>query len=211
MDDLDHVNETGARFHQELVNGDHLAPSKIAELFLPLLARALHRKFHNISDSHLVDIAVADALLSYLTNPQKFDPSRGKLFTYLWIASQGDLLNRLQQERKHTSRKLDEKVVELPSYATVNRIQAEEDPEAILLLSEETLRVKEEVNAIITDEGDRAIVALMLDGIRETATYAEILGLKDRPFEEQTLLVKRTKDRIKVALRRGLERREPRP
>ncbi len=211
MDDLDHVNETGARFHQELVNGDHLAPSKIAELFLPLLARALHRKFHNISDSHLVDIAVADALLSYLTEPQKFDPGRGKLFTYLWIASQGDLLNRLQQERKHTSRKLDEKVVELPSYATVNRIQAEEDPEAILLLSEETLRVKEEVNAIITDEGDRAIVALMLDGIRETATYAEILGLKDRPFEEQTLLVKRTKDRIKVALRRGLERREPRP
>ena len=200
MNDLDHVNETGARFHQELVNGDHLAPSKIAELFLPLLARALHRKFHNISDPHLVDIAVADALLSYLTNPQKFDSSRGSLFTYLWVASQGDLLNRLQQERKHTSRKVDEKVVELQSYATV-----------ILLLSEETLRVKEEVNAIITDAGDRAVVALMLDGIRETTAYAEILDLKDKPLEEQALLVKRTKDRIKAALRRGLERREPRP
>lgn len=211
MDDLDHVNETGARFHQELVNGDHLAPSKIAEFFLPLLARALHRKFHNISDPHLVDIAVADALLSYLTDPQKFDPGRGKLFTYLWIASQGDLLNRLQQERKYTSRKVNENVVELQSYATVNRIEAEEGPEGILLLSEETLRVNEEVNAIITDEGDRAIVALMLDGIRETTAYAEILGLKDKPVEEQALLVKRTKDRIKVALRRGLERREPRP
>ena len=73
------------------------------------------------------------------------------------------------------------------------------------------MRVKEEVNAIITDEGDRAIVALMLDGIRETRAYAEILALTDKPLEEQALLVKRTKDRIKVALRRGLKRRESRP
>ena len=209
MNDLDHVNETGAQFHQDLVNGDHLAPSKIAELFLPLLARALHRKFSNIADPHLVDIAVADALLNYLTNPQKFDHRRGKLFTYLWIASQGDLLNRLHQERKNTCRKVDEKVVELQSYATVNRIEAEEDPEAILLLSEESLHVKGEINAIITDEGDRAIIALMLDGVRETTAYAEILGLTDKPLEEQALLVKRTKDRIKVALRRGLDRRKP--
>jgi RNA polymerase sigma-70 factor, ECF subfamily len=211
MNDLGHVNETGARFHQELVNGDHLAPSKIAELFLPLLSRALHRKFHNIPDPHLVDTAVADALLSYLTNPHKFDPRRGKLFTYLWITSQSDLLNRLRQERKHTSRAVGEKAVELQSYATVNGTDAEEGPEAILLLSEEALRVREEVNAIITNEGDRAIVALMLDGARETTAYAEILGLTDKPLEEQALLVKRTKDRIKVALRRGLERRKPKP
>jgi len=97
------------------------------------------------------------------------------------------------------------------SYATVNGIEAEEDPEAILLLSEETLRIRQEVNEIITDERDRAIVALMLDGIRETRAYAEILALTDKPLEEQALLVKRTKDRIKVALRRGLKRRESRP
>jgi hypothetical protein len=210
MSDLDHVNETGARFHQDLLNGDRLAPSRIAELLLPRLARALHRKFNNISDPHLVDIAVADALLNYLTNPRKFDPRRGKLFTYLWIASQGDLLNRLEGERGHARRKVDEKDVELQSDATVNNIGADEGPETVLLLSEETSRIKQGVNEIITDERDRAIADLMLDGIRETRAYAEILGLTDKSHEEQALLVKRTKDRIKLALRRGLKRGQPR-
>lgn len=207
MHDLDQLNEIGAKLHQELIGGDELAPSKIAELFLSRLAEALRRKFHNISDPHFVDLAVADALLNYLSKPEKFDPTRGKLFTYLWIASQGDLLNRLHQERKHTSRTVTENVVEFEALAAVHGIEGENNPEANLLLSEEVLRVTEQVHEIITDKQDQEIAALMLDGVRETTAYSQILGVTTKSREEQALLVKRAKDRIKIALRRHLEHR----
>ena len=48
----------------------------------------------------------------------------------------------------------------------------------------------------------------MLDGVRETAAYAEILAVSDKPSAEQKAIVKRAKDRIKIALQRGLRPRE---
>jgi hypothetical protein len=207
MGDMNHLNATGEDLHRELLGGDPLASSKIAELFLRPLVTALNRKFHNLSDPHLVSHAVADALLNYLATPHKFDPTRGKLFTYLWVAAQSDLLNHIESERKHTSRKVDEKVVELRSVLAVNNTEGEQGPETELLLAEEASLIQTEIDDIIPDEADRQFVALMLDGVRETAPFAEILRIRDKSTEEQTLLVKRNKDRIKIALRRGLKSR----
>jgi RNA polymerase sigma factor (sigma-70 family) len=204
MGDLDHLNATGEDLHRDLLGGDVLASSKIAELFFPLLETALNRKYRNLSDPHLVGQAVSDALLNYLTTPQKFDPTRGTLFTYLWIAAQSDLLNYMQAERRRTNRKADEKLVELPPARAVNEKEEQQDPETELLLAEEASRVQLAINEIISDKTDRKIIELMLDGVRDTAAFAEILLLRDKPLEEQASLVKRTKDRIKIALRRGL-------
>jgi RNA polymerase sigma-70 factor, ECF subfamily len=205
MGDLDNLNATGERLHWELLGGDAIAFSKIAELFLPPLVETLSRKFHNLSDPHLPNHAVADALLTYLAAPQKFDPARGKLFTYLWVAAHSDLLNHIEAERKHTSRKVNEKVVELRPVHAVNEMEGEQDPEAELLLAEQASLIQMKINTIISDESDRKIVALMLDGVRETTSYAEILGVSGSPPTEQKALVKRTKDRIKIALQRGLK------
>jgi hypothetical protein len=208
MGDLDRLNATGERLHRELLEGDALAFSKIADLFLPSLVAVLSRKFHNLSDPHLVNHAVADALLSYLAAPQKFDPARGKLFTYLWVAAQSDLLNHIEAERKHSSRKANEKVVELRPVHAVNETKGEQDPETELMLAEQASLIQMKINNIISDVSDRKMVALMLDGIRETAPYAEILGVGDKPSSEQKALVKRAKDRIKIALQRGLKSRK---
>jgi DNA-directed RNA polymerase specialized sigma24 family protein len=208
MADLDQLNATGEGLHRELLGGDPVASGKIAELFMPALIAGLDRKFHNLSDPHLVGRAVADALLNYLGRPQKFDPARGKLFTYLWIAAQSDLLNHLEGERRHASLKVDEKLVELRAVRAVNETEGEHDPETELLLAEEASLIQMEINDIISDESDRKAVELMLDGVRETAPFAEILGVVDKSPEEQALLVKRTKDRIKIALRRGLKPRK---
>jgi len=208
MGDLDQLNATGERLHRELLGGDALAFSKIAELFLPPLVGALSRKFHNLSDPHLPNHAVADALLTYLAAPQKFDPTRGKLFTYLWVAAHSDLLNHIEAERKHTSRKTNEKVVELRPVHAVNEKEGEQDPEKELLLAEQSSLIQLKINDIVSDESDRKVVELMLDGVRETAAYAEILAVSDKPSAEQKALVKRAKDRIKIALQRGLRPRE---
>ena len=208
MGDLDELNATGERLHRKLLGGDALAFSKIAELFLTPLVNALGRKFHNLSDPHLPNHAVADALLNYLVAPEKFDPARGKLFTYLWVAAHSDLLNHLEAERKHASRKTNEKVVELRPVHTVNKTEGEQDPEKEVLLAEQASLIQMKINNIISDESDRKVVALMLDGVRETAPYAEILAVSDKPFAEQRALVKRAKDRIKIALQRGLKPRK---
>jgi len=211
MGDLDRLNATGEELHRDLLDGGALAPSKIAELFLPPLVAALNQKFHNVSDPHLISLAVADALLNYLKAPQQFDPARGKLFTYLWVAAQSDLLNHMQRERKHATQRVDEKVVELRPVRAVNQIEAEQDPETNLLLSEEASLIQQEINEILLDESDRRITELMLDGVRDTAAFAEVLRVRDKPIEEQPLLVKRTKDRVKIALRRGLKSRKSKP
>jgi hypothetical protein len=208
MGDLEDLNTTGERLHRELLGGDALAFSKIAELFLPRLVEALSRKFHNISDPHLPNHAVADALLTYLTAPHKFDPARGKLFTYLWVAAQSDLLNHIEAERKHAIRKANEKVVELRAAHAVSEAEGEQDPETELLLAEQASLIQMKINNIMWDESDRKIVALMLDGVRETTPYAEILCVSDKPYAEQRVVVKRAKDRIKIALQRGLKPRK---
>jgi RNA polymerase sigma-70 factor (ECF subfamily) len=208
MGDVDYLNATGEGLHRELLDGDPLASSKIAELFLGPLIAALNRKFHNLPDPHLVNHAVADALLNYLASPEKFDPRRGKLFTYLWVAAQSDLLNHIEGERKHASRKVDEKVVELRPGRPVNETEGGQDPETALLLAEEASLIQTKINEIISDESDRQVVGLMLDGVRDTAHFAKILGINEKSTEEQALLVKRNKDRIKVALQRGLKPRK---
>jgi hypothetical protein len=46
----------------------------------------------------------------------------------------------------------------------------------------------------------------MMDGVRETAAYAAVLGLHHRPLHEQEKIVKRHKDRLKKMLQREWRR-----
>jgi RNA polymerase sigma-70 factor, ECF subfamily len=204
MSNLDDINELGLQLHMQILAGDLLASSKIAELFLPLLSRGLHRKYHSLPDSQLAAAAAADAIMQYLANPPKFDPERGKLFSYLWMSAQGDLLNRIKQEKRIENRQVEEKVVEFRPLVAEKYITANQDPEVEMLRSEEAIIVEAKIKTILTAETDLKVVGLMLDGIRDTSAYAEVLSIADRPLEEQSLIVKRNKDRIKIALRRGL-------
>jgi hypothetical protein len=208
MPSFDELNELGHHLHSQLLSGDLLASSRIADLFLPLISRGLHHKFHSIPDQSLVDAAAADALMQYFTRPEKFDPKRGKLFGYLWMSAQGDLLNLLDRDRKLAKRHVDEKVVEFESPSAEEYLGRSIDPEETLLRSEQAALINDRVRQIIEDETDLKLVDLMLDGVRETISYAEVLSITDRPEQEQSMTVKRAKDRIKVALRRGLRERK---
>jgi hypothetical protein len=53
----------------------------------------------------------------------------------------------------------------------------------------------------LPDPLDREVVWLILDNIRETAIYADALGIQDVPATEQQAIVKRCKDRLRKKLR----------
>ena len=49
---------------------------------------------------------------------------------------------------------------------------------------------------------EREAVDLIIDGERRTEVYAHVIGLQDRPWQEQVREVKRAKDRLKKRMQR---------
>src|SRR5262245_60949952 len=199
------VEQQALELHEQILSGDCLAPNMLAELLMPRLAEALRRKYHTVKDEHAIHTAVADAMLGYLKAPQKFNRNRGSLVGYLWMAAQGDLLNSLKQARIWEERNTGEEVVELESYAAEHRLNGRhENPEEVYQFIEEQNRVESRISSILSNSIDREVARLMLDGVRETDEFAKVLGVCDKKAEEQAAVVKRHKDRIKLALRRNL-------
>jgi RNA polymerase sigma-70 factor, ECF subfamily len=207
MSNVGDIDGVALTLHEKIVSGDSLGPSMLAELVVPRIVESLRRKYHAVPDQHLIDTAVADAMLTYLRAPEKFDKDRGSLIGYLWMAAEGDLLNSLKQEKTRGERWREEKVVELQPRPAEYRLEKRADnPEDIYAFVEGQHRVSEQIGSVLADPIDREIAQLMLDGVRETEEFARVLGILDDNDGTRTLIVKRHKDRIKLALRRKLKR-----
>lgn len=197
------LKETGERLHQRLLAGSLTASSEIAEIFLRPLIKSLAREFKQLRDPHLIDSAAADAFVNYFEHPEKYDSARSSLFRYLLIRAKTYLLNSLGQQ---TSTK---KVVELEEAETVYQVEDQNEPDAESTLVSRAVQteIMQQVHKYITDPVDLRIVALMIEGVRDTTKYAEVLGISDRPLTEQRKTVKQHKDRIKKIIERKIRRR----
>lgn len=206
--DLEQLKQLGYTLHQLLLEGDPTATAQIAETFMPWMIAQLGHRYPNLSDPHLIATAAADALINYFGRPDQYDPARGSLAFYLRMSANGDLLNLLKQNRIEMSSQRLGKIVELddPNAEHEVEIQAEFDLEAWVFNQQSP--VWEWLPRLLPDPIDQEILSLMLAGVRETEPYAEVLGLADRPRDEQAATVKRTKDRLKKKLQRNLKRSE---
>jgi DNA-directed RNA polymerase specialized sigma24 family protein len=189
-----------------LCTGDDVASSALAELFLPILTKGLNRKYPNLPDAAWVPTACADALMNYLTTPEKYAPERGKLFTYLWKSAEGDLLNLLAKERRRAAHEIHQQVVELR--IPDREVSAEQTmpPEIELEAFAETSPSVKRAMALLDSAEDREFVELMMNGVRATERFAVVLRISHLPSFEQAAIVKRNKDRIKKTIQRGLKR-----
>ncbi len=197
------LKETGERLHGLLLEGASLTvTSRIAELFLPELLKRLQRAFPNVGDRHLIATCAEDALMEYLARPEKFDPSRGALLTYLRLLARSRLLNEL---KKPAGR---QEVVAVEEAETVYESGGAQDWDDCTRLceSESARRIEERLREIITDPADWRVLELMLEGVRETDAYAEVLEVTDKPAEEQRRVVKQRKDRVRKRVRRKWRR-----
>lgn len=184
--------------HSRLLAGDRLASDPLVQAVLPFLLDEVARKFPR-TDDQLVADGVIDAVLDYCCRPQQFDASHDvPLDRFLSAAAWRNVGNELRGERrrKQRERKVGGKKQELDVAL---------DPVAGNIRQEELRELEEKKKAIfdaLDDPRDKEIMALRLDGVRDTAVFARVLGITHLAELEQREQVRRHKDRITRFLRR---------
>lgn len=194
--------------HQQILNQDSpTAFAQLSELALPHLIEFLQHEFRQ-AEVHLHETAAIDSLLTYHDAPQKYDPDKLSLFAYLRMAARHDLLNAIDHSnrQKRPLRDIDEPAIQ-------SQLVTEAGLESDLSYLDQWLENSDSSKQTILrqfednlDTTDRQLFLLMLNGVRETEPYAEIMGLAAQPVAEQRQEVKRAKDRLTKKLTRLVNR-----
>lgn len=197
--------------HQEIIaQSSPTAFAQLAELALPHLVNFLSQEFLQV-EPHLHETAAIDSLLTYHQAPQKYDPTKLSLFAYLRMSARHDLLNAIDKNnrQKRPLVNIDEPSVNAQLIANDNpaddAFSLAEWLGSDMDLAEQTLLHDFEATLTSTD---RQFFLLMLNGVRETEPYAEILQIGRSPLAEQRREVKRVKDRLTKSLSRFATRRK---
>ncbi len=196
--------------HERLLSGTSMTvTSEIAETFLSPVANSLRKQFPSLGDPHLIETAVEDALIAYFHDPTRFDPRRAGLGVYLRQIAKSRLLNLLAREKNLSA---PEKVVELEAVESVYEMTDSKiaDPEDDLARRESDDATLRRLRELLTNPIDFELAKLMMEGVRETDSYAALLGLSSLPAEERKREVKRHKDRVKKTIQRKYRRGETR-
>ncbi|WP_158501804.1 RNA polymerase sigma factor [Vitiosangium sp. GDMCC 1.1324] len=175
--------------HERVLQRDPVAPVEVFQTYMPWLLRAL-RKTCEREDAY--DSAI-DAVFVYLQHPERYDPQRSRLFTYLRQIAQKRGVDR---HRSHAARARREQgfagIVELQ--ATAPNEELERGMEAALVL--------ERLEKYDITQRDRAALRLILQGERSTRELAKALGLESSSEVEMRREVKRHRDRLMKLLER---------
>lgn len=196
--------------HERLLAGDPTASEELAREYLPLIQRhvAACASNHGIHDHDLVNDATVDAVFGYILHPEKFDPHKSGLLGYLKRASERDLINVVQKDRRRRRGEELQEDVEISILARkksseIDRIRRGGEDQTISRIQGQRnlAELKETSNRL-----DNALVRLMAEGERSTGKFAAVLGIDTLPTAEQRQIVKRHKDRLKLQLKRRRNR-----
>ncbi|MBL8207300.1 MAG: sigma-70 family RNA polymerase sigma factor [Blastocatellia bacterium] len=194
--------ELGKRLHARLSAGDDpIVTHEITEAFLPLLLQSLRRQFSNLSDDDLLINGATDALLNYFDQPANFVPDRGSLTSWLNVCARNNLLDALKQQKNRSDH---EKAVELADLEAVYQTEAE--AEISLIERNDDDLTWQRLRAVTSDPLDLKLLWLMMEGVRDTQVFAEVLGIASAPIEVQRATVKQHKDRLKKMIQRHYKR-----
>ena len=196
--------------HQQILNEDSpTAFAQLSELALPHLIEFLRLEFRQV-EVHLHETAAIDCLLNYHSAPEKYNPEKLTLFAYLRMAARHDLLNAIDHHNRQKRPLLD---IDEPSVQAqlITEVDLESDPFQLDQwlnngdTGQQTILRQFEAEL---DTTDRQLFLLMLNGVRETEPYAEIMELASQPVAEQRREVKRAKDRLTKRLTRFVNRQQ---
>lgn len=182
---------------------DPTAFAELCETALPHLIAFLEGLFADQS-AHLRETVAIDLLLGYQSRPEQYDSRQLSLFAYLRMAARYDMLNQIDKHRRYAGRLLSlaDPAVELLLHDR-NTLQEGEELDEWLRqrtdrsFGEIVLALRAELEAV-----EEQVLMLMLEGVRDTATYAAVLGITHLDEVSQRREVKRTKDRILKRLQR---------
>jgi len=197
------------RLHEALLHGDRSGSEHLAALLFGALKRRFRRE--QAPDAHTIDSLIGLSIARYLSDPGRYRPERAPLLAYLWQDVKGDLRNEWASDANRRGR-------EIPTDDWLEVGAPGRNPS----LEEEVLDAIEPFDlaagvaraALLETEQfgaqDRELLALMADQVRETAPFAEALGIAHLPIDVQRAEVKRHKDRLKARLG-GIRDRLSRP
>jgi hypothetical protein len=183
---------------ERIRNADPTAPAELAQKALPLLEQHLKVNNKTVRDHDQITDAAIETLMTYIKCPEKFNPAKRSLLGYLKMSAAADLKNEFSKEgrrRDHFAESV-ERPVELfnsDGKGIPGEPKAADDSDRI---------VEETISQLFTSDQDRQIAMLIVDRVRSTAKFVEILGIANKPMLEQRKAVKREKDRIKKVLQR---------
>lgn len=189
--------------HQRILQQDVTAFAELCELALPQLVSFLQSLFPH-QDPHICEQAAIDCLLNYQARPGQYDPDKLPLWPFLRLAAKRDALNLIDKQSRH----------ERPLHPLDDpAIQQQLPPENSLddhfgldeWLAQFTHHSRQEIMEILDHEWDavdKQLLLLLIEGVRESERYAEILQITHLAAAAQRTEVKRAKDRLNKKLQR---------
>lgn len=188
-------------FHQRvLARDDPIAFAALAEWLYKPLVQDVYKRAGVNADPMFVEEAVGQALLDYHDTPERYDPKRASLRSYLVMAAYRDFQNARAKEQRVTAQQIS---LFDPALREQDVVRREEMAEAI----ESQLQVEalwKLIDETFPDPTERRIVTLILNRVHAPEPYAHVLGLADLPDEERLRQVRLVKYRITRRLRRRM-------
>jgi hypothetical protein len=176
-----------------------LAGSRIASLDLFREAAApvtghVMQQVPGVTEDEAHDCAI-NAIIGHLENTKIFDQAKSSLWTYLCMVAAADGRDAVDK-RRNRDRLLEKDGFNIELWGSHPNKQQEDienrrDAEKIMRLHGDT---------IANTDAERRVLALMLEGEREVAPYAEALGLEGAA--NATAEVKKVKDRISLRMKK---------
>lgn len=192
--------------HGRLLDNDPTAPSDFAAAYLDPLCAWLQRRNPRIHPDDC-DTAAGDAIVALVKNPRSYKPEKQTLEVYLRMSAQADLKNLLAKEVKHRQGRTNLESVEKCKDAWKFLGDSEDDPIQVAEHREAGAMRAKVIKALVKagskDKADARVLELMHKGERETAAYAEVLGITHLDKKEQAREVKRAKDRLTKRMQRA--------
>lgn len=177
--------------HERALRRDPTVPVDFYERYMPPLVKILEQDMGCVGDP-AYDAAI-DALLPYLSEPERYDPKRGRLCTYLTRAAKYGAFDR-QRSAASQARSEQEHAIRVELRADSPKETLERKVEAGLIMKRLVKRLE--------DARDQEALWLILMGERSTEALAKVLGLSSLPQDELRREVKRHRDRLMKVLER---------
>lgn len=180
--------------HDRVTGGSRTASRDLFVLGLGPIKGYLLKTHSSLGADDAHDVAT-DAILAYLQAPERFDASKASLWTYLCMTAGTDAVDLLRRRgRQRAGLKSAKQAVEL--------CVAEANDSADMEYSIDAQRIiQAHGERLATNEPERRILALLLEGEKTTEAFADALGL-DPKGPTTVALVKQAKDRLLLRLRR---------
>jgi len=201
------VSDTELNFlHRALIDGDPVAPKRLADAYLERLYRIMRKTFPFLSEETLRDVT-SDALLALIRHPDRYNSNQSSLLNYLTHIARYhacSVLRHSLRQQQHLT--FVGGLVELDQMAANNQWQLAETAEHFADPDSLPPEVEALLYEILPSPQDRQIWELICEGRTDYADYAAILGITHLQGAEQKSMVKRHRDRVQKRVKRQQER-----